>query len=143
MIDAAPSLTATIPGIVVDATVSRQVTSGLAEVQTLAAQGRLGHVVVFALGTNGTFSLAAFQQLDALTSGHQLMVLTSHCPYCHWIASNNAMVHANCTAANHCTVADWDALADRNPSWFGGDGVHMPIGGVGARGYANLVASLL
>jgi hypothetical protein len=143
MIDAAPSLQATIPGINVDAAVSRQASSGVQEVRSLAASGRLGRSVVFHLGTNGTLGAGDLSQLFAAAGGRHVVVLTSHCPYCSWIPSNNATIKSNCTSAHNCTVADWGALADRNPGWFTGDGVHMAVGGAGAQAYARLVASRL
>lgn len=139
MLDAAPNLRAR--GITVDAVVGQQVSSGISEVRRLNHDGRLGRTVVFALGTNGTFDTAEFRQLVRDVHGRHLVVVTSHCGYCSWRASNNAMVHHRCTTRAHCTVADWNSLADRHPGWFGSDGVHMPIGGVGAHHYANLIAS--
>ena len=50
---------------------------------------------------------------------------------------------ARCTADRHCTVADWEALADAHPQWFARDGVHMPIGGVGGQAFAELISSAL
>ena len=40
-------------------------------------------------------------------------------------------------------LADFNALADQNPQWFGSDGVHMPIGGPGAQAMASLIASTI
>jgi hypothetical protein len=36
-------------------------------------------------------------------------------------------------------LADFNALANANPQWFGSDGVHMPIGGAGAQAMASLI----
>ena len=145
MIDATPSLEQAIPGIAVDATVSRQVDQGVALVSSLRAAGRLGRSVVFGLGTNGTFRQSSFIQLAQLTNGRQLVVITAHCGHCSWISSNNAMIHANCNASTHCTIADWYTVAQANPGWFADapDGVHMPIGGAGAQAYARVVTQAL
>lgn len=143
MIDAESSLKADIPAIMVDAAVSRQVGDGLALVQSLGQSGRLGRTVVFHLGTNGEFPSSQLDQLVQLTAGRHLIVVTSHCPYCAWTPGNNTMIRSRCVAARHCTVADWARLADAHPSWFTGDGVHMPIGGAGAQVYARLVAATL
>ncbi len=140
MIDAEPSLRAAIPGIDVEAAVSRQAADG---VSVLRSSGRLADTIVFHLGTNGTFSADELSQVLDVAAGRRVVVLTSHCPHCGWIASNNAMIKANCTGARHCVVADWAALADAHPSWFGSDGVHMAIGGAGVQAYAGLVASRL
>ncbi len=141
MVDATPNLQAAVPGIAVDAAVGRQVGQGVALVAQLRSARTLGKSVVFALGTNGTFSQSSFAQLVQLTAGDHLIVVTAHCGHCSWTNSNNAMVRANCSPATHCTVADWYGLAQSHLNWFvdAPDGVHMPIGGAGAAGYAAMV----
>jgi hypothetical protein len=141
MIDAQPDLYNDIPNIKVDADVSRQASSGVYVVQQQRASGTLADTTIFGLGTNGTFSSSELSELISLTAGHHLIVITSHCPYCSWTDSNNAMVHELCTPANHCAIADFQAQAEQNPEWFGGDGVHMAIGGAGAAAYAQIVAN--
>jgi hypothetical protein len=143
MIDAAPALQALIPGIRVDASVSRQVSDGLSLLASWASSGQLRGTLVWHLGTNGTFASGALDQVLQLAAGRHVVMLTDHCGYCSWTPGNNALIHAGCTAARNCSVADWDALADANPQWFGGDGVHMPIGGAGAQAYARLVLANL
>jgi hypothetical protein len=143
MVDAAPALQALIPGISVDAAVDRSTVVGIALLESLAATGQLRGSIVWHLGTNGTFTAEQVQQVLALAAGRRVVMLTDHCGYCPWAAPNNAMVAANCTAVQNCAVADWNALATRNPAWFGPDGVHMDIGGTGAQAYAQLVASNL
>jgi hypothetical protein len=145
LVDATSSLQATIPGIVVDAAVSRQVSDGLGLLQSMRASGRLGGSVVFALGTNGTFSSSDFDQLVQLTSGRHLVVVTAHCGHCSWVVPDNSMIRGRCSAATHCTVADWYRLAEANPGGFADapDGVHMASGGAGAQAYARMVAAAL
>ena len=140
MLDAAPNLRAVVPAIDIQAAVSRGVDQGIAGMQTLASSGRLGSSVVVHLGTNGGFSTRQLDRLVDVAAGRRLVLLTNHCPYCGWVAANNAVIRAGCTAARRCAVADWNGLANANPQWFGRDGVHMPIGGVGGQAYAELVA---
>ena len=35
---------------------------------------------------------------------------------------------------------NWNGIATPHPEWFYGDGIHMPIGGIGATALANLLA---
>jgi hypothetical protein len=72
-----------------------------------------------------------------------VVLLTNHCAYCMWVPSNNDLMATRCTAARACTVADWEALADLHPEWFGRDGVHMPIGGAGGQAFAELISRSL
>src|SRR5438067_89459 len=50
MLASAAALEASLPGVYIDAKVDRQLATGLALVRSLAAAGRLRHVVVFSLG---------------------------------------------------------------------------------------------
>ncbi|TMK49226.1 MAG: hypothetical protein E6G66_09290 [Actinobacteria bacterium] len=143
MLDAAPNLRALVPGITIDAVVSRGVDAGIAGMRSLAGAGQLGASVIVHLGTNGSFTPDEMDQLVAVAAGRQLVLLTDHCPYCSWTPSNNAVIQAGCTSARRCTVADWNSLAVANPQWFGKDGVHMPIGGTGGQAYAELVVQHL
>ena len=140
MLDAAPNLRALVPAIDIQAAVSRGVDQGLTGMQSLASSGRLRFSVVVHLGTNGGFSSQQLDRLVDIAAGRRLVLLTNHCPYCRWAPANNAVIRAGCTPARRCAVADWNGLADANPQWFGRDGVHMPIGGVGGQAYAELVA---
>ncbi len=143
MLDAAPNLRAMVPGIAIDAVVSRGADAGIAGMRALAATGRLGASVIVHFGTNGTFTPAQLDQLVAVAAGRRLVLLTDHCPYCSWVASNNAVIQAGCTPDRRCAVADWNALAAAHPQWFGKDGVHMPIGGTGGQAYAQLAVQRL
>lgn len=143
MVDGMPNLRALLPGIAIDAVAGRQVVAGLAVLQNLASLGGLRPSLVVELGTNGTFSAAQFDRILSLSGGRHLVVLTNHCPYCAWVPSNNELLAASCTPDHNCTVADWEALADAHPEWFARDGVHMPIGGVGAQAFAELISSAL
>lgn len=139
MLDAAPNLRLLIPGITVDAAVSRHVASGITAMRARAAAGSLGHNVVVALGTNGTFTVSELDQMVSIAAGRHLVLVTNHCPYCSWVAGNNGVIAEGCTAARNCSVADWNSVANANPGWFGSDGVHMPIGGAGGQAYAELI----
>src|SRR2546421_11004319 len=143
MVDAAPNLRARFPGLTVDAVAGRQVAVGLQAMQTLAASGRLGDIVVIALGTNGAFSSGQLDRIVALAVGRRLIMLTNFCPYCSWVAANNQLIRSGCRQVRDCTVAEWEDVAAANPDWFYADGVHMPIGGPGGQAYADLVARML
>ena len=73
MLGAAENLAAR--GVIVDAAVSRQMIDYVPTVQKLAAEDRLGDVVVVHLGTNGPFSEATmtafFDALRDVPQGHR------------------------------------------------------------------------
>jgi hypothetical protein len=138
MIDAGSSLRRAMRSITVDAVESRQVSTGVAIVRHKKRHHSLNHRIIFGLGTNGTFTSHALNQLIHLTRGHKLIVLTGHCSYCSWTRSNNRMINRVCRPARHCWIAAFAAEARHHPEWFV-DGVHMPADGKGAREYARLV----
>jgi hypothetical protein len=143
MIDAGPALRRTLPSVTIDAAVNRSAIPGPALLLTLARSGRLGSAIVIDLGTNGGMSAAAIGEMLDVAAGRRVVMVTSHCGYCSWTEAGNAIVRAACTPRRNCMVADWDALARAHPMWFGGDGVHMPVGGEGADAYAQLVRTRL
>jgi hypothetical protein len=143
MIDAAPALRAMIPGIDVDAAVNRSALPGPSILASRAAAGTLHAAILFDLGTNGGFSADLLNRVLRVAAGRRVVIVTNHCPYCSWTNGQNALMRVNCRVDRRCFVADWDALARAHPAWFGGDGVHMPIDGPGARAYAQLVREKL
>jgi hypothetical protein len=143
MVDATPNLRARFPGLTVDAVAGRQVAVGISAMQALAYSGRLGDVIVIALGTNGAFSSSQLDRIVALAGGRRLVMVTNYCTYCSWVAANNYLIRAGCQQVRDCTVAEWESLAAAYPRWFYADGVHMPIGGAGGQAYADLVARML
>ncbi|HMH36451.1 MAG TPA: acyltransferase family protein, partial [Streptosporangiaceae bacterium] len=64
LLAAAAALEAALPGVYIDAKVDRQMPAGLTLVRSLAAAGRLRHVVVVSLGTNGSVTARQLRQLQ-------------------------------------------------------------------------------
>ncbi len=143
MLDAAPDLEADIPGIDVEAAVSRQWYEGILLAQQLKAEGRLGAIVVIDLGTNGPVSPQQFTaMMDVLAGASRVVFVTVHLPsYYSWSQSVNTTLREGVPRYPRDRLADFNKLADKNPQWFYGDGVHMPIGGTGARAMALLIKS--
>ena len=145
LLDAKPDLVADIPGVDIEAAVSRQWVSGIALVQRLKAEDQLGAVVVVDLGTNGPISVGQFRaMMDVLAGASLVVLLTVHLPASYsWANSVNAVIEAEVPRYRNARLADFNALADRHPQWFGPDGVHMPIGGTGAKAMAQLIATTI
>ncbi len=75
MLSAASQLQDRLPGIYINAQVSRQMSAGLALVQSLADGGTLRPVVVVGLGTNGTVTTGQVRQLVSMIGPHRTLVL--------------------------------------------------------------------
>lgn len=139
MLASAPQLQAALPGISIDAKVSRQVSTGLSIIQQLSAGGALRPVLVFALGTNGTFTSAEMRQLIAAIGPHRKLVLVNTYETKPWEAGNNRVIAAAARKHANVVVADWYDTISRRTGLLYPDEVHpMPPG---ARLYAHTVVA--
>jgi hypothetical protein len=145
MLDVQPDLIADIPGIDVEAAVSRQWDDGVALAQQMLTRHTLGSIVVIDLGTNGPVTLSQFQQMMSVLPGASVVVfVTVHLPPSYsWWQSVNQTLEQGVPMYSNTRIADFNTLADQNPQWFGSDGVHMPIGGSGAQAIAALIAATI
>jgi hypothetical protein len=143
MLDYQDPLKTSIPGVNVDASVSRQWSDGESILQALKAQGQLGGDVIVGLGTNGPITDADFDAMMSILGGASRVVFVNVHVDRPWQDPNNAVLANGATRYSNVVVADWATLAAQNPQWFGADGTHLAIDGQGADALATLVASTL
>jgi hypothetical protein len=143
MLDYQDPLKTTIPGINVDASVSRQWSEGEQILQTLKADGQLGGDVIVGLGTNGPITDTDFDNMMTILGGASRVVFVNVHVDRPWQDPNNAVLASGATRYPNVVVADWATLAAQNPAWFGSDGTHLAIDGQGADALAQLVATTL
>jgi peptidoglycan/LPS O-acetylase OafA/YrhL len=138
MLASAGALQATLHGIYIDAVVSRQVSTGLSVVAQLAASGRLRHVVLFALGTNGTFTGAQMHQLLNEIGPQRRLVLVNTYEARPWQNGDNRLIAATARARANVVLANWYATISKRTGLLWPDLVHpRPPGAVL---YAHMVA---
>jgi hypothetical protein len=143
MLDYQDPLQTSIPGINVNAAVSRQWSDGESILQTLKTQGQLGGDVVVALGTNGPITDSDFDDMMAILGGASRVVFVNVHVDRPWQDPNNAVLANGAARYPNVVIADWATLANQNPQWFGADGTHLAIDGPGADALASLVAATL
>jgi hypothetical protein len=143
MLDYQDPLQAAIPGIDVDAAVSRQWSDGEFILQTLKSDGQLGADVVVALGTNGPITDSDFDDMMSILGGASRVVFVNVHVDRPWQDPNNAVLANGAARYPNVVIADWATLAAQNPQWFGPDGTHLAIDGPGADALAALIASTL
>jgi hypothetical protein len=141
MLDYQAALQTAIPGISVDASVSRQWSEGVQILQELKASGQLGAEVIVGLGTNGPITPIDFDAMMQVLSGASRVVFVNFHVDRPWQDPNNAVLASGASHYPNVFIADWSTLAAQNPQWFGADGTHLPIDGPGATALAMLVAS--
>jgi lysophospholipase L1-like esterase len=139
LLASAAQLTAALPGISVNAQVSRQASAGVSIVQRLAATGRLRPVVVFALGTNGAFTSQQMRQLIRAVGPHRDLVLVNTYEARPWEAGVNRVIAAAGRRYANVVMANWFATIEHRTSLLWPDEVHPQPSG--ARLYARMVAS--
>jgi hypothetical protein len=141
MIDAESDLQQDIPGIEVNAAVSRQWSDGEAILQQLKTEGELGAVVVVELGTNGPITSEDFSTMMSILSGASRVVFVTVHVDQPWQDQVNAVLYSGAQSSAGVVIADWYALGSQNPDWFYSDDTHLPIGGPGAQALAQLIAA--
>lgn len=143
MLDYQAPLQTDIPGISVDAAVSRQWSDGVQILQELKASGQLGAEVIVGLGTNGPITDGDFDAMMQVLTGASRVVFVNFHVDRPWQDPNNAVLANGASRYPNVFVADWASLAAQNPQWFGSDGTHLAIDGPGATALAMLIASTL
>ncbi|MET0735981.1 MAG: acyltransferase family protein [Microbacterium sp.] len=141
MLASAPGLLERLPGIQVDAAVSRQSWQGAGIVDRLAGAGMLRPYVVVALGTNGSVSGSALERIAAIAGpDRHLILVTAYAPRS-WIPGVNADLAAFAESHPGVVIADWaGAIADRT-DLLAGDHVHP--GREGGRIFAEVIAGAI
>ncbi len=141
MLAAAPELHAALPGIYIDAAISRQMNTGLNVVRDLARGGRLRPIVVVGLGTNGTVTSAQVRQLLAEVGPARWLVLVNTFVPRPWEHGVDATLAAAARRHLRVLLVNWHAAIEHRTDLLWDDGVHpKPEGGVL---YASLVKAVV
>ena len=141
MLDYQTDLQQDVPGVDVQAAVSRQWSAGEEVLQQLRAEGQLGSVVVVALGTNGPITDADFDAMMSILAGASRVVFVNIVVDKPWQDPNDQVLSSGVARYPNTVLANWYALESQNPDWVYSDGTHLPIGGPGAQALAALIAS--
>ena len=137
MLGAAAALRHRLPGIQIDAQVSRQFADGIPLIGELASSGRLRRIVVVALGTNGTVTAAEVRELLAEIGPDHRVVLVNTFEPRSWEAEVNATLAAAARRHPGVLLANWFALIRHRTRLLSPDHVHpLPAGTIQ---YARLV----
>lgn len=139
MLASAPALHSALPGIYIDAAVSRQMAVGVAEVKTLAHDGKLRQVVVVGLGTNGTVTSGEIGELLREIGPGRDLVLINTFEARPWEHEVNHVISAAARRYPNVVVANWRTAIDHHRGLLWGDGIHPRPSG--AKLYARVVAA--
>jgi peptidoglycan/LPS O-acetylase OafA/YrhL len=137
MVASAAALESAMPGIYIDAQVGRQMSTGLAVIQSLAANGTLRHYVVVGLGTNGTVAAAQIRQLRRIIGPDRDLILINTFGPMSWESADNAVLSAAARDRAHVVLANWHQAIAKHTRLLWPDGIHPRPSG--ARLYAHVV----
>jgi len=143
MLDYQTPLESDIPGVDVEAAVSRQWRAGEEVFAQLKAEGQLGAEVIVALGTNEPITATDFAGMMTVLQGASRIVFVNIHVDRPWQDPNNAVLARGAASYPRVLIADWATLAANNAQWFGSDGTHLAIDGTGAQALASLIATTL
>ena len=125
----APALQALLPGVHIDAEVSRQMSTTPEVVAALSAGGALRPYVVLSLGTNSTVNARVMDEaIAAIGPDHTIVLVTGYGDRS-WIGPTNDQMREAATRHPNVVVADWQAAIAEHPEGLGKDGVHPVAAG--------------
>lgn len=128
-----------IPGIHVDAAISRQFGHSIDIIRALKDAGQLGQVVVIHLGTNGRITNEHMDALKPLLADRQRVIFLNVKVPRSWEASDNEVLQRKIPEFENAVLINWNGEATLHPDLFYGDRIH--VNGTGTIHYANLVAA--
>lgn len=141
MLAAAGALEADLPGLYMDAKISRQMSTGVRIVQRLAAEGALRRVVIVDLGTNGPISAGQIWELRLAAGPSRELVLVSVYGPMSWTSDVNNTLRVSTWRKAHVAIADWAAAVASRPGLLWSDGIHPQP--AGADLYARIITSTI
>ncbi|MDN9012629.1 acyltransferase family protein [Brevibacillus laterosporus] len=141
LLGVAPELEKLVPGIIIDAKVSRQMKDAQAIVQQLESEKRLGKCVIIELGTNGPFTSDTLTNLlDTLGEERQIILINTRVPR-NWQDKVNQELSRAGEERSNVKVIDWHSYSANQSGWLTNDGIHLQP--EGAKAYASLVAETI
>ncbi|MBL5973967.1 MAG: acyltransferase [Candidatus Leucobacter sulfamidivorax] len=123
MLASAGALGAQLPGVWIDADVSRSFGFGVSMIEQQASTEGLRPVLVLGLSTNGPVAQAELDWLEAASAGCRVVLVNAYGDRW-WIPENNQALADFAAARPGVVVADWSGAIAGSPELLAGDGIH-------------------
>ncbi|QPZ39171.1 acyltransferase family protein [Paramicrobacterium chengjingii] len=125
MLAAAPALEDSLPGIDIDASVSRSMYTAPGILEDLEQQGRLRSTVIIGLGTNGPVNESTLDEIVEIIGPERHLILVNAYAPRDWIEGVNAELDSFAAARRTSVIADWsDAIDPRATELLAADRIH-------------------
>ena len=129
MLASAPELAAAMPGIYINAKVSRAMIAGISLVDELARSGRLRKVVIVGLGTNGPVTADQVRQLVKVVGSRWLVLVNTFVPRS-WEHEVNNTIATAAKRYRNVLLVNWHAAIENHQNLLWSDDIHpQPVGG--------------
>ena len=140
MLASAPELAQAMPGIYINAKVSRAMIAGISIVDQLARSDRLRRVVIVGLGTNGPVTSDQISQLRKAVGDRWLVLVNTFVPRS-WEHEVNSTLASAASRYPNVLLVNWHAAIEHHQGLLWSDDIHpQPIGG---KLYAKVVRSVV
>lgn len=140
-IDVAPFLKEKFPNVLIDAKVGRQMSTAREIYQQFQQSGKVGEIIVIALGSNGAFSKAQLEELIATIGEDKKIYLVNTRVPKPWESVVNQTLQEAAAKYSNTTLVDWHKSSAGHNEYLGSDGVHLTQ--TGARAYAALLEQVI
>jgi hypothetical protein len=141
MLASAQGLYQALPGVYVNAVVSRAMIAGIILVQQLRAEHRLRPILIIGLGTNGPITLDQINQLRAAIGPHRWLLLINTFVPRPWEDEVNSTIEQAVHRYPNVMLINWHKAIEHHTDLLWSDGIHpMPIGGIF---YAKVVRAVV
>ncbi len=141
MIDIQAVLEKSLPGIVIDGKIGRQMYQAPDVISGLQKEGKLGEIVIVELGTNGSFTEKQLTKtLDSLKECEKVILVNTRVPK-PWESAVNEMLTEVSESYSNTTLIDWYAASKDHEDYFYPDGVHLNQ--AGAEAYGEIIIEAL
>ena len=140
MLASAPELAAAMPGIYINAKVSRFMFAGISIVDRLARQDRLRKVVIVGLGTNGPVTPRQVRALRTAVGDRWLVLINTFVPRS-WEHEVNTTLAGAARRYPNVLLVNWYNTIVHHQGLLWNDDIHpQPVGG---RLYAKIVRDVV
>jgi hypothetical protein len=141
MLGAAREMQRVMPGLTVDAKVSRSMSAAIEVVRQRRQAGQLGEFVIVHAGDNGFVKPSQFDELLQLLADVPRVVVFNLKEPRRWEEANNLIIADTVRRYPNAVLVDWRSVGLDHPEYFARDGIH--IGAAGARAYTLLIVEQL
>ena len=141
MLGAAREMQRVMPGLVVDAKISRSMSAALTIIRQRQQAGQLGEFVIVHIGNNGYIKPEQFEELMQLLAQVPRVIVFNLKESRPWEEANNLVIADAVRRYPNAVLIDWHSIGQDHAEYFAKDGIH--IGAAAARAYTLLIVQQL